>query len=80
MLRAIAEREEPVGAIIMGKQAIDDDSNQTGQMTAGLLDWPQATFASEVVKVDVDGGDAFEPARVATGGATRSGCLRQSGL
>lgn len=38
--------------IVLGKQAIDDDSNQTGQMTAGLLQWPQATFASEIVVTD----------------------------
>lgn len=50
--------------VIMGKQAIDDDSNQTGQMLAGLLDWPQATFASKIifsnheleVTREVDGG------------------------
>ena len=41
----IAETENP-GLILMGKQAIDDDSNQTAQMTSALLDWPQATFAS----------------------------------
>ena len=35
--------------MILGKQAIDDDASQTGQMLAGLLDWPQATFASKVV-------------------------------
>ena len=40
--------------IILGKQAIDDDSNQTGQMLAALLGWPQGTFAS---KVEVAGGD-----------------------
>jgi len=44
---ALAKQEEP-GVFLMGKQAIDDDSNQTGQMTAGLLDWPQATFASAI--------------------------------
>jgi len=50
--------------VIMGKQAIDDDANQTGQMLAALLDWPQATFASKVdvadrkatVKREIDGG------------------------
>ncbi|SNB70455.1 electron transfer flavoprotein beta subunit [Arboricoccus pini] len=50
LLRAVALREEP-GLILLGKQAIDDDSNQTGQMLAALLDWPQATFAS-VVKIE----------------------------
>ncbi len=48
ILRVIVEREQP-GLVIMGKQAIDDDSNQTGQMLAGLLGWPQATFVSRLV-------------------------------
>jgi len=49
-LRAIVKREKGgVDLIILGKQAIDDDAGQTGQMLAGLLDWPQATFASKVV-------------------------------
>ena len=48
MLRAIVEREQP-RLVIMGKQAIDDDMNATGQMLAGLLGWPQGTFASKVV-------------------------------
>ena len=47
MLAEVAKREE-AGLLILGKQAIDDDANQTAQMAAGLLDWPQATFASEV--------------------------------
>ncbi|MGE3320016.1 MAG: electron transfer flavoprotein subunit beta/FixA family protein [Candidatus Berkiella sp.] len=47
-LKAVALLEKP-DVIIMGKQAIDDDCNQTGQMLAALLDWPQATFASKVV-------------------------------
>jgi len=51
-LKAIAEKEEPQ-LIIVGKQAIDDDSNQTGQMTAALLGWSQACFASEI-KLDGD--------------------------
>jgi electron transfer flavoprotein beta subunit len=63
ILKAIAQEEQP-GLIIMGKQAIDDDCNQTGQMLAALLGWGQGTFASKVVidgeKVDVtrevDGG------------------------
>jgi electron transfer flavoprotein beta subunit len=42
--------------VIVGKQAIDDDSAQTGQLLAGLLDWPQATFASKVVKHDAKDG------------------------
>ena len=48
LLKSVAEREKP-NLVIMGKQAIDDDSNQTGQMLAALLGWPQATFASKVV-------------------------------
>jgi electron transfer flavoprotein beta subunit len=48
ILKAIAAAEQP-GLIIMGKQAIDDDCNQTGQMLAALLNWPQGTFASKVV-------------------------------
>jgi electron transfer flavoprotein beta subunit len=51
ILAKIAEEEQP-GMVILGKQAIDDDSNQTGQMLAALLDWGQGTFAS---KVEVDG-------------------------
>jgi electron transfer flavoprotein beta subunit len=48
ILKKIADEEKP-GLIILGKQAIDDDSNQTGQMLAALLGWPQGTFASKVV-------------------------------
>jgi electron transfer flavoprotein beta subunit len=48
ILKKLAEKESP-GLVILGKQAIDDDSNQTGQMLAALLGWPQATFASKVV-------------------------------
>ncbi len=63
LLAAIA-REEAPGMVIMGKQAIDDDANQTGQMLAALLGWPQGTFASKVELADggvhvtreVDGG------------------------
>ncbi|MGW9231485.1 electron transfer flavoprotein subunit beta/FixA family protein [Pseudorhizobium sp. NPDC055634] len=54
ILKGVAEAEAP-GLVIMGKQAIDDDSNQTGQMLAALLKWGQATFAS---KVELDGGAA----------------------
>ena len=53
ILKAIADEEKP-GLIILGKQAIDDDSNQTGQMLAALLGWSQATFASKLV---IDGSD-----------------------
>ena len=63
LLKAVADKEVPQ-LIILGKQAIDDDANQTGQMLAALLGWPQATFASKVVVADgratvtreVDGG------------------------
>ncbi len=63
IMKALADKEQP-HLIILGKQAIDDDANQTGQMLAALLGWPQATFASKVVleegKVtvtrEVDGG------------------------
>jgi electron transfer flavoprotein beta subunit len=48
ILKAVAEEEKP-GVIILGKQAIDDDANQTGQMLAALLGWPQATFANKLV-------------------------------
>src|SRR5690625_5523801 len=54
LLQAVVEKEQP-NLVIMGKQAIDDDANQTGQMLAALLDWPQATFAS---KVELDGQKA----------------------
>ena len=63
ILKAIAAAEAP-GLIIMGKQAIDDDSNQTGQMLAALLGWSQATFAS---KLEVDGSD-FKVTREVDGG------------
>src|SRR5476651_2453700 len=63
LLKALVDKEQP-GLVILGKQAIDDDSNQTGQMLAALANLPQATFASKVVVADgkatvsreVDGG------------------------
>jgi electron transfer flavoprotein beta subunit len=63
LLKAVCGEEKPE-LVILGKQAIDDDCNQTGQMLAALLGWPQATFASKVVKEDgrlavtreIDGG------------------------
>lgn len=63
ILKAIADEEQP-GLVILGKQAIDDDSNQTGQMLAALMDRPQGTFANMVevdgetvtVKREIDGG------------------------
>jgi electron transfer flavoprotein beta subunit len=63
VLKAVAAAEQP-GLIIMGKQAIDDDSNQTGQMLAALLGWAQGTFASKVV---ID-GDALMVTREVDGG------------
>ena len=63
ILKAIAEAEQP-GLIILGKQAIDDDCNQTGQMLAALLGWPQGTFAS---KIALD-GDALTVTREVDGG------------
>jgi electron transfer flavoprotein beta subunit len=63
ILKAIADAEQP-GLIILGKQAIDDDCNQTGQMLAALLGWPQGTFAS---KVALD-GDALMVTREVDGG------------
>ncbi|MSU20347.1 MAG: electron transfer flavoprotein subunit beta/FixA family protein [Pedosphaera sp.] len=55
VLAAIVRREKP-DLVLMGKQAVDDDSNQAGQILAGLLDWPQATFASKI--------QFLEPARL----------------
>ena len=63
ILKGVAEAEQP-GLIIVGKQAIDDDSNQTGQMLSALLGWPQATFAS---KVEIGNGSA-EVTREVDGG------------
>jgi electron transfer flavoprotein beta subunit len=63
LLKAVVEEEGP-GLIILGKQAIDDDSNQTGQMLAALLGWAQATFAS---KLEVD-GSYFKVTREVDGG------------
>jgi electron transfer flavoprotein beta subunit len=53
ILKGVVEAEQP-GLVVMGKQAIDDDCNQTGQMLAALLGWPQGTFASKLV-FDADG-------------------------
>ena len=63
LLKALVDKEQP-SLIILGKQAIDDDSNQTGQMLAALLGWPQATFAS---KVEV-AGDKVQVTREIDGG------------
>ena len=63
ILAKVVEEESPE-LVILGKQAIDDDSNATGQMLAALLGWPQATFASEVEK----DGDGFKVTREIDGG------------
>jgi electron transfer flavoprotein beta subunit len=63
LLKEIVSREQP-GLVILGKQAIDDDCNQTGQMLAALLDWPQGTFASKVAL----GPDGAEVTREVDGG------------
>jgi len=63
LLKAVADEEQP-GLMILGKQAIDDDSNQTGQMLAALLGWSQATFAS---KLEVE-GSGFKVMREVDGG------------
>ena len=63
LLKAIVEKEKP-DLVILGKQAIDDDANQTGQMLAALLGWPQGTFAS---KVEI-GGAGIEVTREVDGG------------
>ena len=63
LLKALVDKEQP-GLVILGKQAIDDDCNQTGQMLAALGDWPQGTFASKITVADgtltvvreIDGG------------------------
>ena len=63
LLKAVCEKEQPQ-IVLCGKQAIDDDANQTGQMLAALMNWPQATFASKLVVADgkatvvreIDGG------------------------
>jgi electron transfer flavoprotein beta subunit len=77
LLKYLVNKESPA-LVILGKQAIDDDANQTGQMLAGLLQWPQATFASEIVvgqqnlrvTREIDGGlevlDVTLPAVVTT--------------
>ncbi len=63
LLKAVVEKEEP-GLIIMGKQAVDNDNNQTGQMLAGLMGWPQGTFVSKIVPE----GDGLKATREVDGG------------
>ncbi|MDX7952065.1 electron transfer flavoprotein subunit beta/FixA family protein [Lichenihabitans sp. Uapishka_5] len=68
ILKGVADAEQP-GLIILGKQAIDDDCNQTGQMLAALLGWGQGTFASKIV---IDGGQASVTREVDGGSQTVS--------
>jgi electron transfer flavoprotein beta subunit len=63
LLKAIVDKEQP-GLVILGKQAIDDDSNQTGQMLAALLGWSQGTFAS---KLELDDGHALVTREIDSG-------------
>ncbi len=64
VLAAVVQREKP-NLVLMGKQAVDDDANQAGQMLAGVLDWPQATFASKI--------EFVEPARLSVARETDRG-------
>jgi electron transfer flavoprotein beta subunit len=64
VLAAVVQREKP-NLVLMGKQAVDDDANQAGQMLAGVLDWPQATFASKI--------EFVEPARLSIARETDRG-------
>ena len=64
VLAAVVAREKP-DLVLMGKQAVDDDANQVGQMLAGVLDWPQATFASKI--------EFVEPARLSIARETDRG-------
>ena len=63
LLKAVVEKEEP-GLVILGKQAVDNDNNQTGQMLAGLLGWAQATFVSKIALE----GDSLAATREVDGG------------
>ena len=67
LLKALCARESPQ-IVILGKQAIDDDSNQTGQMLGALMNWPQATFASKLTIADADGGKRAQVTREVDGG------------
>ncbi|HKX94970.1 MAG TPA: electron transfer flavoprotein subunit beta/FixA family protein, partial [Methylibium sp.] len=67
VLKGVVEAEKP-GLVILGKQAIDDDANQTGQMLAALADLPQATFASKVEVSGTDGGGRVRVTREVDGG------------
>jgi electron transfer flavoprotein beta subunit len=67
LLKALVDKEQP-GLVILGKQAIDDDANQTGQMLAALADLPQATFASKVEVSGTDGEKRVNVTREVDGG------------
>ena len=67
MLKVVVEREQP-GLVILGKQAIDNDNSQTGQMLAGLLGWSQGTFASRIELGDGGDGGAANVTREVDGG------------
>ncbi len=67
LLRAVVDKEQPE-LVILGKQAIDDDCNQTGQMLAALAGWPQATFASKVMVTDEGGAKRLQVTREVDGG------------
>jgi len=67
LLKALVDKEQP-GLVILGKQAIDDDCNQTGQMLAALADLPQATFASKVEIADENGQKRAKVTREVDGG------------
>ena len=76
LLKKLVEQESPQ-LVILGKQAIDDDSNQTGQMLAALLGWPQGTFASKVVLGD-GVGRRHPRGRWRLADRLRSSCRRSS--
>ncbi len=67
ILKALVNQEQPQ-LVILGKQAIDDDANQTGQMLAALCDWPQATFASKVTLTEENGQQQAQVTREIDGG------------
>jgi len=70
ILKGVVDEEKP-GLVILGKQAIDDDANQTGQMLAALADLPQATFASKVEVSDANGRKTAQVTREVDGGSER---------
>jgi electron transfer flavoprotein beta subunit len=67
ILQKLVQDEKP-DLVLMGKQAIDDDANQTGQMLAALLGWPQATFASKVESLESEAEKGGQPGIVVSGG------------